>query len=212
MTKGNPMKKLTLSLILSLTALNLLPKPGFTAEAVPGKAITSSDLKVAIDAGHGGNDHGVEDAQDQEKTLNLHLAQQLKTALEKHNIKVIMLRDQDEELELKERAAKAVSAGANYLISLHMDTPTTVLPASYELYYHHASALPLVSAVDQSLRQSLSITQKAETQKQRNLYMIAKVPFPAILVEADWKTFSQQPQKQAQLIQGLTAGVLSLIK
>ena len=205
------MKKITAALVLGFCSLNVGAGLSFAASQADAVQAVSQPLIVAIDAGHGGADPGTQDQQQQEKTISLQLALQLRQTLEKHQIKVVLLRDQDQEMALKDRANKAIATGANCLISLHLEAPGNPLPARYQLYYHHSEAMPLVSAIDQSLRRLLPVSTDVETQFQRNLYMISKVPFPAVLVEADWETFSQ-PQQQSELVQGLAEGVLALVR
>src|SRR5699024_9558658 len=74
---------------------------------------------VIIDAGHGGRDPGTSGNGIVEKTLVLELAQQTKRQLEANGINVIMTRDNDTFLELKERASIANNSNANLFLSIH---------------------------------------------------------------------------------------------
>lgn len=78
---------------------------------------------VVVDPGHGGVDPGAIGVSGAyEKDLTLAMARQLKDELERGGrIKVVLTRDRDIFLPLRERVAKARAAGADLFVSLHAD-------------------------------------------------------------------------------------------
>ncbi len=75
---------------------------------------------VVIDAGHGGKDPGAIGYNGtQEKRIVLDVAKRLKTTFKKDKIKVLLTRDKDEFLRLKQRADIANKNHADLFISLH---------------------------------------------------------------------------------------------
>lgn len=85
---------------------------------VPGKHI------IAIDAGHGGVDPGTIGAgKTYEKTVTLAMARDLRAALEATGrYKVVLTRDRDIFLRLRDRVKVAREAGAELFISIHADS------------------------------------------------------------------------------------------
>lgn len=76
---------------------------------------------VAINAGHGGKDPGNTEGRRQEKLYTQMVAGELRRALEKAGIRVLLIRQGDTFVELDERAAKANRAQADLYVSLHFN-------------------------------------------------------------------------------------------
>lgn len=84
---------------------------------LPGRRV------IALDAGHGGVDPGtIGYSKTYEKNVTLALARDIKAALEATgNYKVVMTRDRDIFLRLRDRVQVARNAGADLFISIHAD-------------------------------------------------------------------------------------------
>ena len=77
---------------------------------------------VVLDPGHGGADAGVTVGDAVEKQLALNLARRLKTEIEHElHARVVLTRDQDRALGVRERAEVANRAHADVVLSLHFD-------------------------------------------------------------------------------------------
>ena len=75
---------------------------------------------VVVDAGHGGKDPGaIGPSGVYEKDIVLDIAKKLKKILERKGIKVIMTRDRDEFVSLKDRTVIASKSKADLFISVH---------------------------------------------------------------------------------------------
>ncbi len=74
---------------------------------------------VVIDAGHGGHDAGAVSAYAREKDCNLAVARLLKRKLEKQGFKVVMTRDGDYFLTLKQRVDIANATPNSIFVSIH---------------------------------------------------------------------------------------------
>ncbi|MBI4967652.1 MAG: N-acetylmuramoyl-L-alanine amidase [Rhodospirillales bacterium] len=105
------------------------PPPPAAAKTAPAPA-PLTDRKppakkpvIAIDPGHGGADPGAIGASGAyEKNITLAMARDLKDKLEAQGrYTVVLTRDRDVFLRLRERSAKARAAGADLFISLHAD-------------------------------------------------------------------------------------------
>jgi N-acetylmuramoyl-L-alanine amidase len=88
------------------------------------QGIFDSDKKITviIDAGHGGGDAGAQDGGLKEKDLALSLAKQIKAANKNPNIEIVLTRNSDEQITLKDRIAISESNNAELYISLHTNT------------------------------------------------------------------------------------------
>lgn len=81
------------------------------------------DVVIAIDAGHGGKDPGaIGQKKTREKDVTLQIAKRLSGELQKQRgIRVVMIRDNDTYLSLRERTGIAREQGADLFVSLHAD-------------------------------------------------------------------------------------------
>ncbi|HAP99036.1 MAG TPA: N-acetylmuramoyl-L-alanine amidase [Rhodospirillum rubrum] len=84
---------------------------------------TGRDILVVVDAGHGGKDPGAIGASGTyEKIVTLEMARQLKRALEATGrYKVVLTRESDTSVRLRERIAFGRHAGADLFVSIHAD-------------------------------------------------------------------------------------------
>ncbi len=78
---------------------------------------------IVLDPGHGGENLGMDRYPDHlEKELTLELAGYVKEELEKYgNITVVLTRNSDVDMSLRQRVEAAAAADADYLISLHFN-------------------------------------------------------------------------------------------
>ena len=92
---------------------------------------------VAIDPGHGGDDHGSQGSDGAlEKDITLSVARRLRSVLEgRLGMRVISTRTQDQTVELDERAAIANNNGADLFISLHVNASARQSATGAEVFY-----------------------------------------------------------------------------
>ncbi|HVG82137.1 MAG TPA: N-acetylmuramoyl-L-alanine amidase [Methylomirabilota bacterium] len=109
------------STLVQTASLATTPLPAMKPR-VPGAP--PPRIVVAIDAGHGGVDPGALGVGGvHEKTVTLAYARELKVLLERSGrFKVVLTRDRDQFLRLRDRIAVARRAGAQLFISLHADS------------------------------------------------------------------------------------------
>ena len=76
---------------------------------------------IVIDPGHGGNDTGCSGANSKEKTLTLEISKKLKALIENQlpGVQVLLTRERDKFVSLKNRAALANDNKADIFISVH---------------------------------------------------------------------------------------------
>ncbi len=79
---------------------------------------------VCLDPGHGGEESGAlsKDKKRREQDDNLALALKVKSELEKKDVKIIMTRENDSTVSLKERCVIANNGNADLFVSLHRNS------------------------------------------------------------------------------------------
>jgi N-acetylmuramoyl-L-alanine amidase len=118
-----------LALLFSLLAWSQSPNPE------PPKP-AGARLKIALDAGHGGEDAGARGPKGLlEKESALELALELKAALEQVGFEALMTREDDTFIPLWERARKANEAGADLFLSLHLNAAKAKAAKGSEVYF-----------------------------------------------------------------------------
>ena len=106
-----------LALILALVLMLAVPV-----------AAEEEDVVIVLDPGHGGLDSGTVEKYDGievwESTLNLEIAGYCRDYLEEHyeNVQVYLTRETDTAVSLSERVALAEDVGADYLLSIHINS------------------------------------------------------------------------------------------
>jgi N-acetylmuramoyl-L-alanine amidase len=124
-----------------LPATGLLPAPSLPVASAaiaattpdPNRLVGAAHLqsavfpvvirKVVLDPGHGGKDAGTSrDSSLSEKELTLDIAQRLQSLLEERaSLEVLLTRQADEHVVLKDRAQFANEAGADLFVSIHLN-------------------------------------------------------------------------------------------
>jgi N-acetylmuramoyl-L-alanine amidase len=91
---------------------------------------------VVIDPGHGGSNTGAKAAVPglHEKQLTLALAGQVAARLREHGIAVVLTRDDDRTLTLRQRVARADEEAADLFVSIHANASPTRTQRGYETY------------------------------------------------------------------------------
>jgi N-acetylmuramoyl-L-alanine amidase len=125
----------------AVAVVTLTAALGTAACAAPGGAADPlRDRVIVVDAGHGGTSetdaYRVGPGGEREEWINLRVAELLRDMLRERGARVIMTRETDVAVDLRERAAMAVAAEADALISIHHNAtadPTVNFPI---IYYH----------------------------------------------------------------------------
>lgn len=107
------------------------------------------DLKIAIDAGHGGSATGAvgSTAGIQEKEYTLIFAKELEKLLTKKGAKTFMTRDEDKDVEMVDRLMMLREEDPNLLISLHLNSSSNKNAKGTSTYYRHIGFRPLTEAI-----------------------------------------------------------------
>lgn len=114
------------------------------------------DLKITIDAGHGGREYGATGCLGhKEKDINLKIAQKLKTLLQARGANVIMTRMDDRDVSLNDRIKTANDNNSEIFISIHANAlPDSLLDKNIrgtEVYYFYPQAKKLAKSILNSI-------------------------------------------------------------
>ncbi len=177
---------------------------------------------IVIDPGHGGDETG-STAPDgtPEKDLNLTMALKLQYALSQiPQLKVILTRHQDESVSLAHRVAKAISAKANLLLSLHHnalpDGRDPMTEHGVSTYYYHSFALPLARQLQTALVTGTEFADYGVLYD--SLYVCRVMEMPAILLELGFLTHPEDAERcldtghQDKVVQNLAEAIKSYIQ
>jgi len=99
-----------------------------------------SELVVAIDAGHGGPDAGVQMNGLVEKQLTLELAMRLQRLAQSVGARVAMVRTTDERVSAEARSAVAASANASVYVALHFNASYQSEKSGFRILIDNPSA------------------------------------------------------------------------
>ena len=106
-------------------------------------------LKVAVDAGHGGDNKGTGGATCRclEKNYTLLFAEELKKALEQEKASVFMTREKDTTLSMPERVMMLREEQPDILISIHLNSSDYDTVQGTSTYYRYIGFRPLTQFV-----------------------------------------------------------------
>ncbi len=106
-------------------------------------------LTIAIDAGHGGDNHGADGVTSKvlEKDYTLLIAKELRTALVKKKANVIMTREKDTTLSMPERIEFLKQSCPDMLISIHLNSSDVDSIQGVSTYYRYIGFRPLSVAI-----------------------------------------------------------------
>lgn len=116
---------------------------------------SNEGVTICLDPGHGGNDSGAVGVNNAyEKDLTLKIAQYCKQELEKYDCNVVMTRTGDTNPSLEDRANYAKSQGAQYLISIHLNSGSGYATGA-EVYYPNTNWRPDISQNGKNVAQAI---------------------------------------------------------
>lgn len=181
------------------------------------------DKVIAIDPGHGGSDSGAIGAnKNQEKTITLAVAQNVKTLLERAGAKVLMTRQTDVDVfgpnasgadELQARSNVANNNKADVFVSIHINAfsnPTVGGTATY--YYRNSSySAMLAKNIQDNLVKSSGFTDRGLSAA--GFYVLKHTQMPAVLAELGFISNPNEekslmlPQTQQQMAQAIVQGL-----
>lgn len=143
-------------------------------------------IRIAIDAGHGGNEAGATGCLgNKEKDINLEISIKLKEKLEKAGARVIMTRTDDSDTGLNDRVKFSNDNNAQIFVSIHNnalpDSLAHLKSTGSEIYYFYPQSKPLAQSILKSLTTETGL--KDNGVKAQSFAVIRNTNCPAVLVE-----------------------------
>lgn len=101
-------------------------------------ALAANSLKVVIDPGHGGKDHGAQSENKKESEITMAVSEKLAQRLERdRRFQPIMTRTSDEFLSLSERVRRAEQAKGDLFLSVHVNWSQDPRAQGFEVYFQN---------------------------------------------------------------------------
>lgn len=144
---------------------NVTLQDGFYTFKVSEVPKTFEDCTILVDAGHGGSQSGAMGCLgDKEKDINLKIALELQQILKQKGANVVMTRECDGEITLKDRIKIAVANDVDIYLSIHMNSIGNV---GFNHLKHRGTGIYYFNKNSKELSQILekSITKSAGTKK-----------------------------------------------
>ena len=150
----------------------------FWLVAAPVNAINT----VVVDAGHGGHDRGGAPGQRvPEKPYTLDVALRLATTLRANGFRVLLTRDGDYFVGLRERCNLANAQPSAIFVSVHFNGAPRTAADGVETYYYSSQSAGLANAVHRRLLAATGLPDRHI--RRRGFFVIRNTRPPAILVE-----------------------------
>lgn len=124
------------------------PEAAAATERVTASAFPLAVRRIVLDAGHGGSDPGATAAEIAEKTITLDIGRRLRTLLEQNGFQVVVTRDADRTIALRDRALLANDSRSDIFVSIHVNAlEKHVESRGIETYYLGATSDPSLTAL-----------------------------------------------------------------
>jgi N-acetylmuramoyl-L-alanine amidase len=175
-------------------------------------------LKIAIDAGHGGDNKGTGGATCHclEKTYTLLYAQELKKALELEKATVFMTREKDTTLSMPERVIMLRQQEPDFLVSIHFNSSDYDTVQGISTYYRYIGFRPLTQFILKRMRE-LGLKESGNVGN-FNFGLNGPTDYPNCLVEVGFLSNRQDEKKildpkfRKQVATKIVAGIKDWLK
>ena len=158
------------------------------------------NIRISIDAGHGGDEiGGVGCLGDKEKDINLSIARYLETELKKRGARVIMTRNGDNYVSLKDRVEIANYGDSVVFLSIHGNAlPDGADPnknRGTSIYYYYSQAKPLADIIMDTITSEIGVPN--DKVRQGSLAVVRNTNALSLLIEVSYLI---NPEDNANLI------------
>lgn len=176
------------------------------------------DILIALDPGHGGEDEGCSRAGALEKEINLAIAEAAEAKLLELGYQVMLIREDDEEVTLEERADKANQAKADLYVSIHQNAceEQSSNVSGIEVWYNEDKgddgSRRLAELVHNYTLLYTEATDR-EVIADKELYVIRETEMPSCLIETGFlsnkaeRGLLESEEYRSKLAEGIAAGI-----
>jgi N-acetylmuramoyl-L-alanine amidase len=166
--------------MMEIILKDIIP-PAAAAPKPKAKPHKSTKGQIVIDAGHGGAEPGALRAGIYEKNITIEIARKVKRNLERAGISVVMTREADESVSLKERTVITNTVMPDAFVSIHVNSSESSQPNGLETYYYTPQSKELAQDVHKKLNAYISAPDRGI--RTARFYVIRNTEVPAILTE-----------------------------
>lgn len=183
---------------------------------------------VVVDAGHGGHDSGARGGKDKatlEKNLTLQIAKLVAQELTAQGASVIMTRSDDTFIPLRERPGIANRAGADFFVSVHINSNTVDNKTSGQITFYHMQdpmGILLAECIQSELAKvsglpSLGTWSDSRIYKNGGFAVLKYATMPAVLLELGFinhdtdRRVMQTPKFQQSTAQAVVRGLKAFL-
>ncbi len=186
-----------------------------TLAVVPGDAGAVKN-KIIIDPGHGGYDPGAQNNGIYEKDLALDVSRRVKKYLEGAGFYVMMTREQDKTVSLKERVALTNKENPDLFLSIHVNASRNPDIRGVETHWYTIKSRPLAMHVQDQMVNRVVIPDRGL--KNSRFYVLRHTKVPAILAEIGYMSneiemaqLMTEERKEASA-RAIAEGIINYIK
>ena len=188
------------------------PKTPLTARPIDPK-----EIRIILDAGHGGVDSGCGFDNVFEKDITLSVTLALKEKLEGAGVDVALTRTDDQAVGLDDRCVIANASGADLFVSIHCNSYTSASVKGFEGYYLNGDSdgKRLAELVLSAAKSDPRITTR--NVKEEDFRVLRKTTMPAALFEIGYlsneteRAELQTGEYQAAIAQAIFDGIVALL-
>lgn len=185
--------------------------------AIPVAPTIPGQMKVVLDAGHGGTEPGCEFMGVLEKDITLSVTLALKKKLEESGIDAVLTREVDQNVSLDKRCSIANAANADLFVSIHCNSymDDSSINGFEGYYYQDEDSKRLADLILSAAENYPSI--KTRNVKEENYKVLRDTKMPAVLLEIGYlsnkveRTNLQSSEYQNTLAQAIFEGIMSIM-
>ncbi len=175
------------------------------------------DADVVLDAGHGGRDGGAMGGAVMEKDITLQIAEEVRDILENAGYNVVMTRDEDNFVDLHERAKRANKTKAKVFVSIHCNSAECEA-SGIETYYCRSkeTSSNLAELLQNALVSAVSAQDRGI--KTADYVVVEETQMPAVLTEIGFLSDTeerkklQDPDYQEKVAAGIAGGIMEYLE
>lgn len=143
-------------------------------------------MKIFVDPGHSGEDPGAVVEKTSEKDLNLQIAKLVETIARGKGHIVMLSRESDKTLSLKERCYKANDYNYEVFVSIHCNAHSSNAEG-FEVCYVSSNGKKVAGNITESF-DCIVKRKNRGIKKRKNLYVLNKTKMTAVLIECGFMT------------------------
>lgn len=186
-----------------------IPSKGHPTKSRP--KYTKKSLRVVVDPGHGGRDHGAVWSGVRECDLNLRVATRVESALKERGYTVVMTRRSDVYVSLAKRAQISNRYSNSIFVSIHFNATGYTSARGAETFYAGTRGRYLAQSIQKELVSKLKVRNRGVVF--RRYSVLRQTASPAVLVECGFISNSYERSRcvtakyQSLASQAIVAGI-----